>query len=1707
MKDFGKRILSMLCAVAIVLSMIAGVEFTLPAKAATDGLSLSGVQIVVPATATSVEQTAATELQTYLYKITGVQSVITEEGKQQSGAAIFIGNTARARLAGVSYPTEGDENGEAWAIQLVGERLFLVGAATRGPLYAVYHLLEDVFGVHWWNMWEEEVPKGDAVVPTDYADSGVPAMEYRGGFYSINANAEYTYFARNRMNSNLGSFPSSYGGQENYGDPAHVHTFNRYFTDTDFASNPEWFSQVSGSRVSNGQLCLTNSSLKTEFASRLIANVANDPDAIYSVSPNDNTSFCECSSCQSQISTYGYSGYVLNFVNEMANAVADAGYTDATIEMLVYWAYIAPPSGGVVPADNVSIRFADNYIDLLHGLDHANNADTLANIQSWINISSSDVYYWQYVVNYNNNGVLPTMFYYGDDMVLLQEMGVNGWFAEQEQCINADFWDMKLWLIAKLMEEPVSGDEYAALMDEFIYGYYGEEAGQHIRDYLYYMNGKAEATSTEQTFSTNIITADWLTVQDIIAGNDYFEKAFAAANGDETLLRRLRAARSGLDRVIHDNFVSWSTKTASAGLTLPFTAREVGERIYQTMTEQIAMRGSYDPDYPRFYTAYENKYGENKFALPSELSGYAREHVLEYTAENFRTADIGKIVDDSDSVTGKAFYLDTSGMSTVNSTQRAVMKEITIKAYDPSGSTNNGIRSIGSITSKNLTLNSGYKLYSVDYTVPSDMGNDANDYVYLFENWSLQIPVMKQDLNMLIGKTVRIYISVKAVGSLSYSTYFKGQYYIDRIFLLPTPDQANHSYSVAPSTYGDSCRSVCSACGDVVLSAHSWDEGVVTKEPTSSAEGEMLYTCTVCGGTKTEAIDKLADVFDGIHEGHRLIRDYSAFNTAPDQGTDYVDDTEAYGGKAVCYSKSTLDDSSFISIYRYDVASGLTDPELKIGGLTRDELAINDGYHVYKFTYAVPEATTAGNVFYIMNNWQLNSSTFCADFADYAGQTVNVYLSIKVTGPDTNGYYSIFVDRVALESLCADYMQDGVCTVCGNTDKLLKMIPDEHLAVMADYTAFPEKAEQNTSYVADEDAYNGMAVCHLDNNVGISITRYDSGVEQKIGTISSDALKIGQGYQIHKFTFNVPANSTNGNFLFIMSNWQFQSTQLCYDLAAYAGQTVELYISMKVTGPDSDGYYALYIDRVAIATVCDYQETETGVACAICGRLDELRSMMAKDHGIIRDYSTFNTDANEKTVYVDDDEAFGGKAVCHTTANPTISINRYDVGSGLGDGHASLKIGSLTKDDLKIDLGYHIYQFTYEVPAETTAGNTFYIMPNWQLNNSTFCADFAAFAGKTVEVYLSMKVTANADSTYSIYVDRVALESHCEDHADENGICTICGKAIDGLHTHSWGYAYTNEQQHTCTCSTCGAQQMEDHSWDDGVVTQEPTWAAEGVKTYTCAVCKGTKTEAVEKLPAPVSTWNLVLDGNIGVNFVMNVSQTDVVAVTVNGEAVETQIVDGTVSVELAAAQMTDVIAISVNGVALPNTYSVRGYADYILEEANGYDDATKNLVKAMLVYGGASQTYFGYNTESLASDGITVTPVQPEGDSNVTLEDSLDALNFYGASLSHRTKTAVRFYFTGDVTNLSFAVNGETVKAVEKDGKYYVEIADINPQDIGKTITVTVTDGTDTLTVGYSPLSYIVRMYNKADSSANTKSLVQALYGYYLEAVSYTVE
>ena len=71
------------------------------------------------------------------------------------------------------------------------------------------------------------------------------------------------------------------------------------------------------------------------------------------------------------------------------------------------------------------------------------------------------------------------------------------------------------------------------------------------------------------------------------------------------------------------------------------------------------------------------------------------------------------------------------------------------------------------------------------------------------------------------------------------------------------PPSHKHSYGTEWKSDNSNHWHECS-CGEKSgTAAHRWDSGTVTVQPTTDREGEKTYTCTVCGRTRTETLDKL----------------------------------------------------------------------------------------------------------------------------------------------------------------------------------------------------------------------------------------------------------------------------------------------------------------------------------------------------------------------------------------------------------------------------------------------------------------------------------------------------------------------------------------------------------------------------------------------------------------------------------------------------------------------------------------------------------------------------------------------------------------------------------------------------------------------------------------------------------------------------------
>ena len=123
---------------------------------------------------------------------------------------------------------------------------------------------------------------------------------------------------------------------------------------------------------------------------------------------------------------------------------------------------------------------------------------------------------------------------------------------------------------------------------------------------------------------------------------------------------------------------------------------------------------------------------------------------------------------------------------------------------------------------------------------------------------------------------------------------------------------------------------------------------------------------------------------------------------------------------------------------------------------------------------------------------------------------------------------------------------------------------------------------------------------------------------------------------------------------------------------------------------------------------------------------------------------------------------------------------------------------------------------------------------------------------------------------------KVTTEATCTTDGVKTYTCSVC-KTTKTETIKATGHKETeirNAVEATCqqegytgdkVCKTCGATLekgttivKKDHSWDAGKVTTEATCTTDGVKTYTCSVCKTTKTETIKATGHKMGEWKTV---------------------------------------------------------------------------------------------------------------------------------------------------------------------------------------------------------------------------------------------------------
>ncbi len=430
----------------------------------------SAYRIVLAEDAEKEMEKVADELQSYFRRATRIPLPICTDAEEESEYEILIGKTNRNEGEEIDRAALGDEG---FLIRNLDQKILITGNTVRGTLYGVYEFLETYAGCRFFSTQNFFPELLDEVVIEPFEDNvQKPAFSWRRHSHDFSTGLTM------RTNCSWSGDASDYiGGEWSYANKQVCHTFGPLLG---------WTSAQSYHK----QPCLTDEAVYEKMLAGALEWMEKDPTAeIISISQNDaaiqDTGECNCENCVASNEKYGASGTMLNFVNRIA-AELKKEYPHVMVETLAYIHTEEVPKGGVVPADNVIIRFCTMGGCHMHSLvSEERNTEAIypsgtnahyENLLAWSEIAET-IYVWDYDINFGSVlTFVPNFKRLYENVHFFYEIGVDGVFL-QGYGETGEFDHLRAYLCGKLLWNPgMSYEEYEAEMMDFLNFYYGNGA-------------------------------------------------------------------------------------------------------------------------------------------------------------------------------------------------------------------------------------------------------------------------------------------------------------------------------------------------------------------------------------------------------------------------------------------------------------------------------------------------------------------------------------------------------------------------------------------------------------------------------------------------------------------------------------------------------------------------------------------------------------------------------------------------------------------------------------------------------------------------------------------------------------------------------------------------------------------------------------------------------------------------------------------------------------------------------------------------------------------------------------------------------------------------------------------------------------------------------------------------------------------------------
>lgn len=627
-----------------------------------------------------------------------------------------------------------------------------------------------------------------------------------------------------------------------------------------------------------------------------------------------------------------------------------------------------------------------------------------------------------------------------------------------------------------------------------------------------------------------------------------------------------------------------------------------------------------------------------------------------------------------------------------------------------------------------------------------------------------------------------------------------------------------HSYGTWVSDGADTHTHACS-CGQTETQAHTWDEGQITREPTASEEGIRTYTCTLCGETKTESIPPV--------QGETLtistLAELQDFAEAVDGGT-------SYDGKTILLTQD-ID------------ASGVTWNPIGSYTSTSSFVAFDgifDGQgHIV--TLNAQDATAAGYGFFAVNAGTVRDLTVdgVVSGKSYVGAIAGRNSGV-ITGCVNRAEVS--ATSMAVGGITAYMNNKAVVENCANEAAVTGNGTTYTGGIVAQALSGTRVSSScNLGAVTSAKTYTGGVVgyamgCAVDSCYNAGAVTSTSSTGKTVGGVAgmfTGTTFLENCYNVGLVTFGgdsgavagtlVTTQNKNNFYLADTGTYGVASTKWVDGMKqAEEMKTADFAAALGSAYKFCDGSYPLLTWQKETTPACQHSTTKTHyrsngdqashtvkTLCADCGEVLSEQSLLCPSSFVVNLPATCTEPGYTYAFQCPDCKQILLGSVVDPNA-PALGHNYVDgVCTRCGDGGEPLP----------------------EVCPHTKT----------QLENvrDATCTE-AGYTGD--RVCLQCGVTVKSGTVIKA-LGHLENPNRCVDNGDgtHNWACWRCNEV------------FSNEPHHFVegVCTVCLARQpgaCEQHIWDNGTVTKQPTENQPGEMTFTCTVCGITRTESINPL-------------------------------------------------------------------------------------------------------------------------------------------------------------------------------------------------------------------------------------------------------------------